>query len=101
MSRVRGVCLQRFLYTIIKERYQDKIKPNLYFIKTATFFRGMIKKNQTAQAAFENTLGVPAAGRAVGSLDGGTTSNSPRVNQPEREAVSSPQSEIQHKQNNQ
>lgn len=61
----------------------------------------MIEKNQTAQAAFENILDVLAVEWVVGRLDGGATSISPRVNQPERKAVSSPQNEIQHKQNNQ
>ena len=61
----------------------------------------MIEKNQTAQAALDNTLDVPAVGRAVGNLDGSAMLGSSRVSQPEREAVSSPQSEIQHKQNNQ
>ena len=61
----------------------------------------MIEKNQTAQAAFDNTLDLPAVGRAVCNLDGGATFGSSRVNQPECEAVSSPQSDIQHKLNNQ
>ena len=43
----------------------------------------------------EKTLDVLAVGRAVGSLDDGVPFSSPRVSHPEREAVSSPQSEIQ------
>ena len=61
----------------------------------------MIEKNQTVQAALDNTLDVPPVGRAVGSLDGCAVRGSSRVSQPECEAVSSPQSDIQLRLNNQ
>lgn len=72
-------------------------------MKTAlnVFRDSMIEKNKTAQAALDNTLDVPAVGRAVGSLDVGAMLGSSRVSQPECEAVSSPQSDIQHRLNNQ
>ena len=61
----------------------------------------MIKKNQTAQAALDNILDVLVVGRVVGSLDVGAMFGSSRVSQPDREAVSSPQNEIQYRPSNQ
>jgi len=58
-------------------------------------------KNQTYQAAFENTPYVSVVGKTAGCLDGGAAFGSSRVSQPERDAVSSPQSDIQHRLNNQ
>jgi len=46
----------------------------------------MVEKNQTTQAAFNNTLGVPAIGKTVGSLIGGATFVGLRVSLQEREA---------------
>ena len=61
----------------------------------------MIEKSRTAQAALDNTPEVPVVGKTAGCLDGGAAFGSSRVSQPEREAVSSPHSDIQHRLNNQ
>jgi hypothetical protein len=58
-------------------------------------------KNQIFQAAFEKDRDLSAFGKAMGCLAGGTMLGSPRLSHPEREAVSIPHSEIQHKQNSQ